>query len=75
MDTALPFKGWAPAEATHAAPSSAIEAAWVGFTETPLIISTMDEATTRPIMAEGIPVLGGAGVIGGVKMPRRPNPR
>ena len=59
---AVPVNGFAPAEATQAAPMSAIEAVWVGAFAPP-IMSTMLCATALAIIADGIPVRGGAGAI------------
>ena len=57
------MNGLAPAEATHAAPISAIEAVCVGLS-LPRIMSAMLRATVLPIIAEGMPVRGGAAKIG-----------
>jgi len=63
MDAAVPVKGLAPAEATQAAPISAIDAECVGRA-LPSTMSAILRATAFPIMAEGIPVRGGVGEIG-----------
>src|SRR5664280_649990 len=62
IEAAVPVNGLAPAEATQAAPISDIDAVCVGPSAPP-IISTMFRATVLPIIAEGIPVLCGAGAI------------
>ena len=62
IEAAVRVNGLAPAEATQAAPISAIEAVWVGASA-PRIMSTMLLATALPIIAEGIPVRGGAGAM------------
>ena len=62
MDAAVPVKGLAPAEAMRAAPISAIEAVWVGAL-LPRNMSTILRATAFPIIADGMPVRGGAGEI------------
>ena len=59
---AVPVNGFDPAEATHAAPISAIEAVRDGDFA-PFSMSVMLPATALPIIAEGIPVRGGAGEI------------
>ena len=64
MATAVPLKSPFPALAIQAAPISAMEAVWVGVSLLPRIISQMELATAFPIMALGIPVLGGVGLIG-----------
>ena len=58
----MPLNGLAPAEAMQAAPISAIDAVRVGASA-PAIMSTTLLATALPIIAEGIPVRGGAGAI------------
>jgi len=60
IEAAVPVNGFAPAEATQAAPISAIEAVCVG-PSAPRIMSTTLRATVLPIIAEGMPVRGGAG--------------
>src|SRR5487761_2766240 len=60
MEAAVPVTGLEPAEATHAAPISAMDAACVGA-GLPPSISTIFLATVLPIIADGIPVRGGAG--------------
>ena len=59
---AVPEKKPAPVDATHAAPICAIEAVWVGFSA-PLTMSRMLIATAFAIAAEGMPVLGGVGLM------------
>ncbi len=63
MEAAVPVNGLAPADATHAAPISAMLAVWVG-PELPWMMSATLRATALPIMAEGMPVRGGAAKIG-----------
>jgi hypothetical protein len=62
IEAAVPVNGLYPAEATQAAPIRAIEAECVGLSA-PFIMSTMLWATALPIMADGMPVRGGAGVM------------
>lgn len=64
IEAALPRVMCAPVEAMHAAPISAKESTREGFFERVSIISFMVRAIIFPIMADGIPVLGGAGEIG-----------
>lgn len=63
MDAAVPWNKSFPAEATQAAPFSAIEAVWLGIDFPYRIMSAILLATARPIVAEGIPVRGGVGEI------------
>ena len=60
---AVPLKICEPVDATQAAPISAIDASWVGF-EAPFIMSQILMATAFPVPADGIPVRGGAGLMG-----------
>src|ERR1039457_4603507 len=62
IDAAVPVSRCAPADATQAAPISAIDAERVGRSAPP-IMSAMLRATVFPISADGIPVLGGAGAM------------
>ena len=59
----LIVKGFAPAEATQAAPISARDAS-ASFSPFPFTLSAMLLAMARPIVAEGIPVRGGVGKMG-----------
>ena len=60
---AVPVSRCEPADATHAAPISAIDAVRVGRPAPP-IMSAMLRATALPISADGIPVRGGAEAMG-----------
>ena len=60
---ALPCRNPDPAEATHAAPMSAIEAVRICAEVPCLIISAMLEAASFPIIPDGIPVRGGDGAM------------
>ena len=64
METAVPLKTLAPAEAMQAAPMCASDACRFGASAFPLIMSTMLKATSRAMTPEGIPVRGGVGKIG-----------
>src|SRR5512146_1996841 len=63
MDAAVPLSQFAPADATQEAPSSAIDAVWVGRGAPLTIMSRIERATVRAMTAEGMPVRGGAGVM------------
>ena len=52
-----------PVDATQAAPSVASDAPWVASGRPVRIMSAIEAATTRPMIAEGMPVRGGAGAI------------
>lgn len=62
IETAEPVSKLEPVEAIHAALKLAMEAVFISET-LPWIILTIFSATTLPIVADGIPVRGGAGVI------------
>ena len=53
----------APADATQAAPMSAIDASWAGRSAPCLIRSTMVSAAVLPMTPDGIPVRGGDGAM------------
>ena len=63
IDAAVPVNGFAPADATHAAPIFAIDAA-ASLPSLPATRFEMLRATALPIVAEGMPVRGGVGEIG-----------
>ena len=57
----MPLVKPAPAEATQAAPISAIDAVCSGLVALPVIMSAMLCATALPMSPDGMPVRGGAG--------------
>ena len=63
MVAADPLSKCAPVDATQAAPIFAMDAVCVGASA-PLIMSQILLATAMAIAAEGIPVRGGAGLMG-----------
>jgi hypothetical protein len=62
MAAAVPVNGFAPAEATQAAPIFGHRRVCVGAVA-PRIMSTTLRATALPIIADGMPVRGGAGAM------------
>ena len=59
----LPFVIPNPADAMHAAPIFPMDPLWCNSLSECLIISMMLSATNFAVIPDGIPVLGGAGVI------------